>query len=81
EKYDKNNLDVLKSVFRFLGVSDFVPTDMRRKNSAKDHYFGKEENDIPIFDSGLRDRMKEYFELDICELRKLVNFDVAKWLQ
>jgi hypothetical protein len=75
QEYNNNNVEFLNKVFKFLGVKEFVPNDLRRLLVSGS---GKRSSSI---EESLAEKMKEYYRNDIHDLQSLVDFDVLKWLQ
>lgn len=77
ERLNADSVAFLKDIFNFLGVGQFIPPKLDRKNTSEHHIGGK---DAPKFGLTIRKKMKEYFESDIKLLQTHVNFDVLHWL-
>ena len=73
EEYNRDTVEFVQKVYKFLGVREFVPPDTRRENVSG--------HATPDISRTLENKMKQYFEEDIKLLQSLVNFDVMKWLQ
>lgn len=73
EELNNDSVQFMQRVYKFLGVSNFVPPDTQRQNVS--------EMRKSLIDKDLENKMKEFFEEDIKLLQTQVDFDVMKWLQ
>jgi hypothetical protein len=83
EKYSEDIAGFLRELFEFLGVGQFTPPSLERLNTSETHYV--DPNEMPLFDNlrfkkSLRKKLVAYYERDITELGKIVDFDVSHWV-
>ena len=88
DELNSNSVDFLQKVFGFLGVSEFVPSDMGRLNKSIDREgyksrVGNRSKDTNIkkpYSVEIERKMKAFYCQDILKLQELVLFDVLKWI-
>jgi hypothetical protein len=74
EELNKDSVEFMQRIYKFLGVKEYIPSDTRRLNISSGHA-------ALDINKALENKMKQYFEEDIGLLQSLVNFDVMKWLK